>query len=107
MASLQCQPFGQAERTALALNRHHPELKDIWGDVEANIPIIQPTMADQPANLKLTLLPFQRESLFWMRKQEQGECHGGMLAVRELHLLPFKLDNIFSSGRNGVMTCIL
>lgn len=43
-----------------------------------------PTKADQPANLKLTLLPFQRESLFWMRKQEQGIWHGGMLAVRSI-----------------------
>lgn len=30
--------------------------------------------------LKLTLLPFQKESLFWMRKQEEGVWKGGMLA---------------------------
>ncbi|KAG6864388.1 hypothetical protein C0991_009993 [Blastosporella zonata] len=69
-----------AEKSSLALLKHHPELKDVWGDLEESIPIIKPTMAVQPDNLKLTLLPFQRESLFWMRKQEQGIWHGGMLA---------------------------
>ncbi|KAF8075888.1 SNF2 family N-terminal domain-containing protein [Lyophyllum atratum] len=69
-----------AEKSSIALHRHHEELKDVWGDLEESIPIITPTEAEQPANLKLTLLPFQRESLFWMRKQEQGIWHGGMLA---------------------------
>ncbi|KAF7354866.1 ATP-dependent helicase rhp16 [Mycena sanguinolenta] len=62
------------------LHKHHPELRDVWGDLAANIPIVVPTKADQPANLKLTLLPFQRESLAWMKKQELGIWHGGMLA---------------------------
>ncbi|KAG6830955.1 hypothetical protein H0H92_013666 [Tricholoma furcatifolium] len=69
-----------AERSSLALLRHHPELKDVWGDLEASIPIIAPVMAEQPANMKLTLLPFQRESLYWMRQQEKGIWSGGMLA---------------------------
>lgn len=72
----------QAEKSSLALLRHHPELKDVWGDIEETIPVIKPTQAEQPDNLKLTLLPFQRESLFWMRQQEQSIWHGGMLAVR-------------------------
>jgi DNA repair protein RAD16 len=63
------------------LHRYHPELRDIWGDLEETIPIVVPKEAEQPANLKLTLLPFQKESLFWMRKQEKGIWHGGMLAV--------------------------
>ncbi|KAJ7477236.1 SNF2 family N-terminal domain-containing protein [Mycena galericulata] len=69
-----------AEKSTIALRKHHPELKDVWGDLAANIPIVIPTKADQPANLKLTLLPFQRESLFWMKKQEAGIWNGGMLA---------------------------
>ncbi|KAJ6543921.1 SNF2 family N-terminal domain-containing protein [Mycena capillaripes] len=69
-----------AEKSTIALRKHHPELKDVWGDLAANIPIVVPTKADQPTNLKLTLLPFQRESLFWMKKQEAGIWHGGMLA---------------------------
>jgi DNA repair protein RAD16 len=71
----------QAEKTTLALQRNHPELKDVWGNLEDKITIVTPQKAEQPANLKLTLLPFQQESLFWMRKQEQGIWHGGMLAV--------------------------
>ena len=31
-------------------------------------------------SLKLTLLPFQKESLHWMKKQEEGPWKGGMLA---------------------------
>ncbi|KAF9449564.1 hypothetical protein P691DRAFT_812231 [Macrolepiota fuliginosa MF-IS2] len=69
-----------AEKTTIALYAFHPELRTAWGDVEANIPIIAPVKAEQPKNLKLTLLPFQQESLYWMRKQEEGEWCGGMLA---------------------------
>jgi DNA repair protein RAD16 len=71
----------QAEKTTLALQRNHPELKDVWGNLEVKIAVATPQKAEQPANLKLTLLPFQQESLFWMRKQEKGIWHGGMLAV--------------------------
>jgi hypothetical protein len=74
------------------LKRHHPELNDVWGDLEANIKIIEPTKAKQPANLKLTLLPFQCESLYWMRKQEKGIWHGGMLAVSLLTKLRSRLE---------------
>lgn len=41
-----------------------------------------PQRAEPPANLKVTLLPFQMESLYWMRNQEQGTWKGGILAVR-------------------------
>lgn len=64
----------------MALQKHHPELKNVWGDLESNIPIVVPDKAEQPAGLKVSLLPFQLESLFWMRKQEKGIWHGGMLA---------------------------
>lgn len=43
--------------------------------------VVVPEKAEQPPELKLKLLPFQREGLFWMRKQEQGVWKGGMLAV--------------------------
>ncbi|KIJ70617.1 hypothetical protein HYDPIDRAFT_77257 [Hydnomerulius pinastri MD-312] len=69
-----------AEKSSLALHKHHPELRDAWGDVEEQIPILIPVKAEQPAGLKVTLLPFQQESLSWMRKQENGIWHGGMLA---------------------------
>ncbi|KAF8164913.1 SNF2 family N-terminal domain-containing protein [Crassisporium funariophilum] len=70
----------KAERSTIALRRNHPELKDVWGDLEEKIAIVEPQKAEQPANLKLTLLPFQQESLFWMRKQEKSIWRGGMLA---------------------------
>ncbi|KAG0695773.1 SNF2 family N-terminal domain-containing protein [Suillus ampliporus] len=69
-----------AEKSSLALRKHHPELRDVWGDLESSLPVVVPERAEQPAGLKVTLLPFQQESLFWMRKQENGPWHGGMLA---------------------------
>ncbi|KAF9004711.1 SNF2 family N-terminal domain-containing protein [Cyathus striatus] len=68
------------ERTTLHLQHHHEELVNVWGDLEAKIEIVTPVKADQPENLKVKLLPFQQESLYWMRKQEQGVWSGGMLA---------------------------
>jgi DNA repair protein RAD16 len=73
--------YMQAERSALALHQYHPELKEVWGDLEDSIPVVVPQEAKQPENLKLTLLPFQKESLTWMHKQEKGIWHGGILAV--------------------------
>ncbi|KAA1465948.1 hypothetical protein DENSPDRAFT_768153 [Dentipellis sp. KUC8613] len=70
-----------AEKSTLALHRHHPELKDAWGDLEAKLDIVTPKRAEQPSRLKVTLLPFQQESLYWMRKQELGPNGGGLLAV--------------------------
>jgi DNA repair protein RAD16 len=70
----------QAEKTTIALHQHHPELRDVWGDLEKTLPTIKPECAEQPANLKVSLLPFQQESLFWMRKQENTEWKGGILA---------------------------
>ncbi|KII96015.1 hypothetical protein PLICRDRAFT_96348 [Plicaturopsis crispa FD-325 SS-3] len=69
-----------AEKTTIALHKHHPELKHVWGNLEDSIPVVVPQKAEQPGNLKVTLLPFQRESLFWMREQEKGIWRGGMLA---------------------------
>ncbi|PFH50572.1 hypothetical protein AMATHDRAFT_3854 [Amanita thiersii Skay4041] len=68
-----------AEKATIALNRYHPELKEVWGDLSTT-PVNMPSISPQPENLKLTLLPFQRESLSWMQKQEQSTWGGGMLA---------------------------
>ncbi|EAU80544.2 DNA repair protein rad16 [Coprinopsis cinerea okayama7 len=73
-------PLVHSEKTSLALQVHHPELVDIWGDLDKPIPAPVPTKAEQPANLKATLLPFQRESLHWMREQEKTTWKGGILA---------------------------
>ncbi|KAI0722038.1 SNF2 family N-terminal domain-containing protein [Cerioporus squamosus] len=71
-----------AEKATIALRRHHPELKDVWGDLERDIKVVVPRKAEQPSNLKVQLLPFQLESLTWFKEQEQGPWSGGMLAVR-------------------------
>lgn len=69
----------QYERAMGKLLEHHPELADVWGDLE-NKPIIIPVKAAQPAILTLKLLPFQLEGLHWLRKQESSEFRGGILA---------------------------
>ena len=72
----------QAEKNSIALQKHHPELRDVWDDVERTVSVIVPEKAPQPPGLKVTLLPFQQESLSWMKKQETTVWNGGMLAVR-------------------------
>ncbi len=72
----------QAEKATIALRRAHPELKDVWGDLERDIAVVVPQKAEQPPNLKVQLLPFQLESLSWFKEQEKGIWSGGMLAVR-------------------------
>ncbi|KAK0467795.1 SNF2 family N-terminal domain-containing protein [Desarmillaria tabescens] len=69
-----------AEKSTIALHFYHEELRNVWGNLEESIPIVVPVKAEQPEGIKLTLLPFQRESLYWMKQQEQGVWHGGMLA---------------------------
>ncbi|KAG8989917.1 DNA repair protein rad16, partial [Tulasnella sp. 427] len=69
-----------AERTNVLLRVHHPELRDVWGDLERAVKPATPEKAEQPKDLKANLLPFQQESLFWMRKQERGIWKGGCLA---------------------------
>ncbi|KAG8898718.1 DNA repair protein rad16, partial [Tulasnella sp. 417] len=69
-----------AERTNVLLRVHHPELRDVWGDLERILKPAAPQKAEQPKDLKANLLPFQQESLFWMRKQEKGIWKGGCLA---------------------------
>ncbi|KAI8984946.1 SNF2 family N-terminal domain-containing protein [Trametes punicea] len=69
-----------AEKATIALRKHHPELKDVWGHVERGIEVVVPQKAEQPPNLKVRLLPFQLESLYWFKEQEKGVWSGGMLA---------------------------
>ncbi|KAG8796960.1 DNA repair protein rad16 [Serendipita sp. 411] len=68
-----------AEKATISLYLYHPELRTCWGDLEKR-EIIQPERGVQPPELKAKLLPFQLESLTWMRKQENGVWGGGMLA---------------------------
>ncbi|KAG0145261.1 hypothetical protein CROQUDRAFT_658947 [Cronartium quercuum f. sp. fusiforme G11] len=68
------------QRNQVELEKHHPELRDVWGDLSKKVKVVKPTKAIQPAGLSLTLLPFQLEGLHWMKTQEAGPWSGGMLA---------------------------
>ncbi|WWD04077.1 hypothetical protein V865_002142 [Kwoniella europaea PYCC6329] len=68
------------EKNLVALSMSHPELEDVWGDLKANVEPVKPVTMEAHPSLKLTLLPFQKESLYWMKKQEEGPWKGGMLA---------------------------
>jgi DNA repair protein RAD16 len=57
----------------------HPELDEIWTNL-ANEPVIPTESIEQPADLKLPLLPFQKEGVNWMIKQEKTFFGGGILA---------------------------
>jgi DNA repair protein RAD16 len=62
------------------LIKHHPELEDVWGDLEAKVEIVEPVKAPQPTAVSRKLLPFQLEGLHWMQTQEAGLWKGGMRA---------------------------
>jgi SNF2 family DNA or RNA helicase len=74
-----------------SMNTHHPELLTAY-DEEAlkaakSLKDVHESLnrgkalphADPPEDLLLTLLPFQRESLHWLREQEKTEFRGGIL----------------------------
>jgi DNA repair protein RAD16 len=54
-------------------------MKDIWVKIEAQ-KVIDPNEELQPKDLLVSLLPFQREGLNWLIKQEESIYKGGILA---------------------------
>ncbi|KAJ1911751.1 DNA repair protein rad16 [Tieghemiomyces parasiticus] len=69
-----------AKPQKLTLEQRHPDLADAWEKLAA-AKLAKDIKHDQPATLKLKLLPFQRESLSWMLRQEaSGLARGGILA---------------------------
>ncbi|KAF9178576.1 DNA repair protein rad16 [Haplosporangium sp. Z 11] len=67
------------EKVNMQLLEFHPELATVWDDLD-KVTVQKPELAEQPEGLKLQLLPFQREGLAWMRKQENTLFKGGILA---------------------------
>ncbi|KAI8580767.1 hypothetical protein K450DRAFT_208493 [Umbelopsis ramanniana AG] len=62
------------------LMEHHPELITVWEDLENSFQA-KPIPVDQPKDLVLPLLPFQKEGVGWMRDQEKSlDFKGGILA---------------------------
>ncbi|SPO26734.1 probable RAD16 - nucleotide excision repair protein [Ustilago trichophora] len=70
----------QYDKNFTALIKHHPQLETVWEDLQNTVAVIKPEEAEQPSGLNIRLLPFQREGLYWMTRQEQGTWKGGMLA---------------------------
>lgn len=66
-------------RVTNRLYENHPYLKDIFPYLES-LPMIKPERALQPPGMTIKLLPFQLEGLNWLKKQEDGEFGGGILA---------------------------
>ncbi|KAJ3499185.1 hypothetical protein NLG97_g541 [Lecanicillium saksenae] len=66
----------QSERERL--EAHHPELKNMWTDLE-KMPIIDAGRAEQPSTISRRLKPFQLEGLAWMKEMENQEWQGGLL----------------------------
>ncbi|PWN50217.1 hypothetical protein IE53DRAFT_316204 [Violaceomyces palustris] len=72
--------LSQYQKNKLTLERHHPELTNVWEDLQKSVSVIRPTQAEQPKGLNIKLLPFQLEGLDWLTRQEKGPWKGGMLA---------------------------
>lgn len=70
----------QADKVQLKLEKHHPELVNVWENLESEVNIIKPSKAPQPDFIAQKLLPFQLEGLDWMKRQEGGPWRGGMRA---------------------------
>lgn len=62
------------------LRENHPELRSVFEDLAAQ-PATSTAPMDQPPGLNITLLPFQREGLGWLVRQEKETVYkGGILA---------------------------
>ena len=85
-------------KNQIALEKHHPELVNIWGSLESDMAIIKPTQAPQPSGIAMKLLPFQLEGLYWMKQQEKGPWKGGMRQSTHLLLGVSKLTSVIASG---------
>ncbi|KAJ2370288.1 DNA repair protein rad16 [Coemansia sp. RSA 2607] len=60
-----------------ALFRNHPHLRHTWSSLTKQEEVQK---ISQPDNLKIKLLPFQQEGVWWMSNQESTQFHGGILA---------------------------
>ncbi|KAJ2798089.1 DNA repair protein rad16, partial [Coemansia guatemalensis] len=71
-------PLGHIDYSSYgSVFRHHPYLRHIWSNLP---PPRAPQLIDQPAALKIKLLPFQQEGVKWMADQEDTLFKGGILA---------------------------
>lgn len=66
-------------RVTNKLYDQHPHLKDVFPYLQS-VEKIEVKRVTQPPGMNIKLLPFQQEGLNWLRKQEDGEFAGGILA---------------------------
>ncbi|KAJ2401376.1 DNA repair protein rad16, partial [Coemansia sp. RSA 2559] len=59
---------------------NHPHLRHVWSSLEPATADKATRMIEQPESLKMQLLPFQREGVWWMAQQESSVFRGGILA---------------------------
>jgi len=52
-----------------------PELAQLWDKLDETHPLVTAVAVDPPAQLKIELLPFQREGLGWLQRQEKSNFH--------------------------------
>lgn len=57
----------------------HPEIGTVWRDLKKNSSDFKLELY-QPTDVTLKLLPFQLEGVSWLKHQEDGIFHGGILA---------------------------
>lgn len=67
------------QRATAALHEQHPELITVFEDLQAE-EVIQPQELPEPEGMTISLLPFQKEGLNWLLKQENSRYNGGILA---------------------------
>ncbi|EGD73108.1 nucleotide excision repair protein [Salpingoeca rosetta] len=82
-ASQQRRKVGRKKKETLdeRIHRLHPEIKEVWTTLRGIDPSTELDIPEQPENLAVTLLPFQREGLAWMINQESNsDFQGGILA---------------------------
>ncbi|KAI8820231.1 SNF2 family N-terminal domain-containing protein [Fimicolochytrium jonesii] len=70
----------KADARKQQIYEYHPELLTVWDQLEKEMEVIEPEQAEQPADVRVKLLPFQQEGLFWMKEQEESRFSGGILA---------------------------
>ena len=69
----------QPKKPKVILEDVHPRLKGFWDEVKKEVVRDIPG-AEQPKDLLVNLLPFQKQGLYWLQAQENSSYRGGILA---------------------------
>ncbi|KXS14988.1 hypothetical protein M427DRAFT_123923 [Gonapodya prolifera JEL478] len=77
------------DKEFLRVIEHHPELNTTWEGVDLQAPVEHDTSGDvpsveQPEELRIKLLPFQKDGVAWMIHQENETVYGGGILADEM-----------------------